>query len=770
MAKKNTKNTGRAVNKRGSQNKRNAQENTGIRTDIAGVIITALGIALLVAVISRSTGMATNAISWALKEVLGIGAYVLPCILIIWGISFFLPNRRLREGRLATGLVCLLLTTVGFAALAQPFERIFDANLVSYYGGFVGSALTWVLVRLTGRIIAGILLGTLGVIGCVVIGFSISDLFEKCAEWVEDVADSRRQNAVEAQKSSRRAEKTRKIDGSRHSRRSQDDVDTTPADSAADPTIAVDRRGSGDQETVKIDSTRGSKRSAQDRPTVAVGSTGPQALEGFELPSPDLLAVSAKTDPTLLKKHDKEARVIADTIVDTLNTFNVPSQVVDWVAGPTVTLFKIDIAKGIKLNKITGLDNELALALAAPTLRILAPIPGESLVGIEVPNSSRASVTLGDVLPPAGVGGPLALAIGKDVAGNNVVGNLDKMPHLLIAGTTGSGKSVAINSMIMSILMRATPSEVRFILVDPKRVEMALYSDIPHLYVPVVTEPQEAAAALSWAVTEMERRLKIFSRMKVRDIGAYNDKVRTGTAGEDPENLPFLVIIIDELADLMMVASKDVESSIVRIAQKARAAGIHLIVATQRPEAGIVTGLIKSNITNRIAFNVGSGLDSRVILDQTGAEQLTGNGDMLYITPQWAKPKRIQGCYVSTKEIVGVVESIKGQVQTDYHNEILTIAASSDSGRPGDSRALNDEYIWPAAEYVVSAGLGSTSSIQRKFSVGYARAGRIMDSLTELGVVGEANGSKPREVLLDFDGLDALRKATLGESDMNEDD
>jgi len=726
--------------------------------DIAGVVITALGIALLVAVISKNTGVATDAIAWGLKELLGIGSYILPAALILWGLSFFIPRTEIREARIAIGLSCVLLSIISFAALQMPFVSLFDMHMVSSYGGYAGSGITWVFVKLTGTIITGILLFALGLVGLAITGLSFSRLVGSLSDWIADVREERADKAVSA-RSAAKLPKTRAVNGDRH-KKDADSLDATgnvngfDEQSRDQETIAVRPRAARDQKAV-------TKANAE---TVAVqkSTIGPKALEGFELPSFDLLLKSAKTDPAAEKEGHREARITADNIVDTLNTFDVPARVVDWIAGPTVTLFKIEIAKGVRLHKITALDNELALALAAPTLRILAPIPGESLVGIEVPNSTRTSITLGDVLPPAGTAGPLALAIGKDVAGKSIVRDLDKMPHLLIGGTTGSGKSVAINSMLMSMIMRATPSEVRFILIDPKRVEMTLYNDIPHLYVPVVTEPQEAAAALAWAVTEMERRLKVFQKLGVRDIGAYNEKLLAGEAGEDPENLPYLVVVIDELADLMMVAAKEVETSIVRLAQKARAAGIHLIVATQRPEATIVTGLIKSNITNRIAFNVGSSMDSRVILDQNGAEKLTGNGDMLYTTPAWPKPKRIQGCYISTQEVATVVAMLKDQVKPEYHREILS-AQTNENGQSQGSGALNDDYLWPAAEFVISAGLGSTSSIQRNFSVGYARAGRIMDTLTELGIVGLPDGSKPRKILVDFDGLDEIKRTMLGD-------
>jgi S-DNA-T family DNA segregation ATPase FtsK/SpoIIIE len=488
---------------------------------------------------------------------------------------------------------------------------------------------------------------------------------------------------------------------------------------------------------------------------------------------------------SLLKKPDRkdtakasesELRETAAHLQETLGDFGVMAEVVGWIAGPTVTLFKVDLPSGVRVSRVTNLTDDIALALAAPGVRIFAPIPGTNYVGIEVPNAKRQTVYLSEVLKNAPAG-PLQVAIGKDVEGRSIVSDLARMPHLLIGGTTGSGKSVAINAMIMSILMRATPSEVRFIMIDPKRVEFTPYNGIPHLYVPVVTEPKEAASALSWGVAEMERRLKVFSQVGARNIGQYNAKVQSGELSDDQNNgegkapvkcspsgkheeLPYIVIIIDELADLMMNVGKEVEFSISRIAQLARAAGIHLIVATQRPSTNVVTGLIKANITNRIAFNVASGIDSRVILDTPGAENLIGLGDMLLSKPELAKPQRIQACYVSEEEINAVVECIRAQGEPEYHSEILnvnTMGLGDTNPMGGSGGGDDDPLIWEAADIVVSSKLGSTSNIQRRLKVGYARAGRIMDQLEEKGIVGPANGSRPREVLVDEMDLETLK-------------
>ena len=513
----------------------------------------------------------------------------------------------------------------------------------------------------------------------------------------------------------------------------------------------------------KINNQNNNKKNNKSSISSAVSNAAPKPLEGFQLPNPNILAIKNPDDKEI-ELSDDELKSTAANLQKTLADFGIKAKVVGWVAGPTVTLFKVDLPAGVRVSRITALNDDIALALAAPGVRVFAPIPGTTFVGIEVPNITRQTVLLSDVLKSAKKG-PLEMAIGKDVEGHCIVTDLAKMPHLLIGGTTGSGKSVSINAMIMSILMRATPSEVRLILIDPKRVEFTPYNGIPHLYVPVVTEPKEAASALSWGVAEMESRLKTFSQIGVRNIGSYNSKVQKMSEEEKQENnleeLPYIVIIIDELADLMMAVGKEVEYSISRIAQLARAAGIHLIVATQRPSTNVVTGLIKANITNRIAFNVASGIDSRVILDTGGAESLIGLGDMLLNKPELSKPLRIQGCYVSEDEVEAVVEHLKSQGEPEYHNDILKtnlISVGADQSAGGGANgSSDDDLFWEAAEMIVNAQHGSTSSLQRRFKIGYSRAGRIMDMLEEKGIVSPQNGSKPREVLVDLMELEGIK-------------
>lgn len=491
----------------------------------------------------------------------------------------------------------------------------------------------------------------------------------------------------------------------------------------------------------------------------------PTPTEGFELPREDSLIMHS-AQFKLSPEQERELNATQERLQDTLQTFGMSAQVVGWTAGPTVTTFRVAMGEGERLSKLLGLEDDIALALAASSVRIFSPIPHTSLVGVEIPNYKRSQVTLGDVMPFV-KGGPLTLAIGRDVEGNPVTSDLAKMPHLLIAGTTGSGKSVMINTILSCLLMRATPHELRLIMVDPKRVELSGYNDIPQLYVPVVTDPRQAASSLQWAVAEMERRLKIFEKAGARNIGIFNGMIQDGKFDEHescPEEMPYMVIVIDELTDLMMVAGKDVEASIVRIAQLGRAAGIHLIVATQRPAAEVVTNAIKVNIVNRIAFKVATSVDSRVILGQGGAEKLIGLGDMLYDDGKSGKPTRLQGCFVSDEEIESIVAQLREQGEPDYHEEILSVvlpSASPSSASSGGSTSDDDPLIWEAAEAVIQMKMGSTSGIQRRLKVGYARAGRIMDMLEEKGVVGPADGTKPREVLVSLEELETLRAFEL---------
>ena len=459
---------------------------------------------------------------------------------------------------------------------------------------------------------------------------------------------------------------------------------------------------------------------------------------------------------------ESEIKRNSDTLVETLKSFGVQTKIVGVSRGPSVTRYELQPAPGVKISKITNLVDDIALNLAAAGVRIEAPIPNKAAVGIEVPNKQKDTVYFRELVDTPdfkkSFDKKLETVLGKDISGETVTCNVAKMPHLLIAGTTGSGKSVCVNSIIMSILMKSTPDEVRLIMVDPKKVEFMMYNGIPHLLIPVVTDPKKAAGALAWAVNEMLNRYKMFSENNVRDFSGYNELAADPDSGL--KKMSHIVIFIDELADLMMASPKDVEDSIVRLAQMARAAGMHLVIATQRPTVNVVTGLIKANIPSRIALMVASQMDSRVILDGGGAEKLLGNGDMLYMPVGMPKPVRVQGCYVSDKEVERTVEFIKQTFAAEYDESIIEeierqtemVGAAdgkgSSSGSSDGDIDDSDEKLEEAIDLVVEAGIASTSSLQRALKLGYGRAARLIDTMEKMGVVGPFEGSKPRQVLM----------------------
>ena len=857
--------------------------------DIAGVIIAVLAIASFIAVISPATAPVTAAVAGFYHLGFGLGAYVLPIVILLFAATLFLGEDSPLNIRSVAGGAVVFVAIVSILSLMVPgttdsCDLMFTPQNLSASGGYIGAFIASALQNALGKPIAMVVLLGLVVVGLVIIGFSVGGVLRSARDRAADFAERRRADvnaspwgdeealsvpgvarphlsilrqkgadaavttfmggdadpvldddedddpfvdvseAVEAERAKttllprRHAKKGKAApklntsepdpswsDSEIELTEGDDDYDEAPLETAK-TTLLPRRRTKAGQVTGQFSMEDDPDKADESEPPFAVNpvSAAPQIPDFLKHPKvsdasaptasaapvaatdggadgttvdaegdqedglklPPLEILHANPQSASSASSDKELEQTAESLQSTLLEFGRSARVVGWIAGPTVTTFKLQPGEGERVSKISSLEDDIALSLAAQSVRIFAPIPGTSLVGIEIPNRKRQNVNLGDVLPYV-KGGPLELAIGRDAEGTPVVADLAKMPHLLIAGTTGSGKSVMINSIITTLLMRALPEDVRLIMVDPKRVELAGYNGLPHLYVPVVTEPKQAASALQWAVSEMERRLKVFERLNVRKISTYNEKQAAGEFehyDNPPQKMPYLVIIIDELSDLMMVAGKDVEASIVRIAQLGRAAGIHLIVATQRPSSNVVTGLIKANITNRIAFNVATGIDSRVIIDQMGAEKLTGLGDMLFSKVDWGKPRRIQGCFVSDDEINEIVEFVKSQSEPDYHEEILSAVAPASMSMAGGGVVRtgvaepqdDDPLIWEAAHIVVESQLGSTSGLQRRLKVGYARAGRIMDMLEEKGVVGPPDGSKPREVLLDEEGLAAL--------------
>ena len=484
--------------------------------------------------------------------------------------------------------------------------------------------------------------------------------------------------------------------------------------------------------------------------------------ENYEYPPVEILSKGTSKG---IKGGAKALTDTATKLQKTLYSFGVSAKVENVSVGPAITRYELKPAEGVRVSKIANLADDIALNLAAETIRIEAPIPGKQAVGIEVPNKEKQAVHLRDVLESdefEDSKSKLTVALGKDVAGNVQLADIAKMPHVLIAGSTGSGKSVCINTIITSIIYKAKPSEVKLVMVDPKVVELSVYNGIPHLLIPVVTDPKKAAGALAWAVQEMDNRYNLFAGKGVRDLAGYNKAVeRDGEAGK----LPQIVIIVDELADLMMVAAKDVEESICRLAQKARAAGMHLVIATQRPSVDVITGLIKANVPSRIAFAVSSQVDSRTILDSVGAEKLLGKGDMLFFPAGASKPSRVQGAFVSDDEVEKIVDFIKQNGTATYSEDILeTIENSNKTDKEmameKDEDDETDPFLMDAIQTVVETGQASTSFIQRKFKVGYARAGRIIDQMEERGIISGYQGSKPREVLMTLEKLNELKMST----------
>ena len=794
-----------------------------VRGDIVGVLLAVFSLALLAAILFPSSAVVTSAVHDFLALSFGVAAPLVPCAIFVCAVTFFLDDKQGVSSRMALGLGLIVLAILAMISLNLPAassdpDLILDPGVARQCGGFVGGAVAYGLLELVGVVVGNIVLAGVAVSGVVVCGFSISGAVTRVREGLTAVVRERGERvrerrerdiidaaadadyvaaeAAQAQQASLFDEVgdtaatsfigNRKTSVLKRPAKRSEDLGAASPEAAPATTVLSRATGKGAAPKDEAGSERGSglpaflasradssdgktKKKRKGRGDRQGSSAGASTKPPKKLQRPGDSDESYKLPPLSILRDNPDAggayageaelSATAAKLQGTLEEFGLTSRVEGWIAGPSVTTFKISMGEGERVNKIVNLEDDIALSLAAKSVRIFAPIPGTSLVGIEIPNEKPQPVFLSDVLPYA-TGGPLDCAFGRDSEGKPIVVDLAGLPHLLVAGTTGSGKSVLLNAIIMSMLMRATPEQVRLIMVDPKRVEFTGYAGLPHLYVPVVTEPRQAASALQWGVTEMERRLKVFEHYKVRDIKTFNKNVDGDKYAEmenPPKHMPYFVIVIDELADLMMVAGKDVESSIVRIAQLGRAAGIHLIVATQRPSADVVTGLIRANIDNRVALSVDNSLNSRIILDQKGAEQLLGKGDML-VKLRGKKPRRAQGCWVSDEEIENTVSFIREQVVADYHEDILTavVPSAPGAGEPGAAKD-DDPLVWEAARIVVESQLGSTSSLQRALSVGYARAGRIMDMLEAKGVVGPANGSKPREVLLDKEALEELR-------------
>ena len=674
----------------------------------------------------------------------------------------------------------------------ESFKEILYGDTEFIHGGIISYLVCYPLYRLLGFLGAYVILFTFSVISVTLIfDITLYDLGIKAYNTKEKIKTSRREkinNTSKIEKTRNRdsfiniVDKTESDDGEKSSREllskvdkkikildfmknaQEDDIATEPIKEEVSSDIQIDsfldkqdEKQSYPEKVITKETNKQKKEKLDENVKDVVSKEIQDVMEGqreekeYVHPSLELLKTNSSTK--LNSSDKKELIESANKLEEILSNFGVDAKVTQVTKGPSVTRFELQPSPGVKVSKIVNLSDDIALGLAASGIRIEAPIPGKAAVGIEVPNRKQTAVFLREVLENEEFiesKKKLAFALGKDISGKCVVGDLSKMPHTLIAGATGSGKSVCINSLIISILYKYNPNEVKLLMVDPKVVELNVYNGIPHLLIPVVTDPKKAAAALNWAVNEMTKRYKLFADMGVRNMESYNELYNKGII---EQKIPYIVIIVDELADLMMVCPNDVEDYIGRLAQMARAAGMHLVIATQRPSVDVITGVIKANIPSRISFAVSSQIDSRTILDSSGAEKLLGKGDMLYYPVGESKPLRVQGCFISEEEVEQVISFIKSEQgeDTSYEEDIIehiNSAADSSSSGSHDGNDDVDELLNDAINIVVEFQQASTSFIQRKLRVGFNRASRIMDELEERNIISEKDGSRPRQVLV----------------------
>ncbi len=737
------------------------------RRDGLGLALIALALIGAVGAWARAAGPVGRWVELAFRTVVGAGAVIVPLGLVVIGIVLMRsgPRPETRPRRvIGTAMISAALLGVLHIINGRPQEL----EGLQYAGGWAGWVAGDILARgVTAWLAVPLLLLAL-VWGLLVFtGTPVREIPERLRNWGLTEEEREQLAAERREQEERRAEEAKLAAAAPENVRLRKPARRRQSTGAADSGADDDTANTASAAAAKAKATPAAVPEAP-KPSNEPAMTATRAVEGdYTLPPPKLL-----TRGDAPKSRSKANDSMIEAITGVLEQFNIDAQVTGFTRGPTVTRYEVELGPGVKVEKITALTKNIAYAAATENVRLLAPIPGKSAVGIEVPNTDREMVRLADVLQSAKAAKdthPMVMGLGKDIEGHFVTANLTKMPHLLVAGATGSGKSSFVNSMLVSLLARATPDEVRMILIDPKMVELTPYEGIPHLITPIITQPKKAAAALAWLVEEMEQRYQDMQASRVRHIDDFNKKVRSGEITAPPGSerqyrpYPYIMAIVDELADLMMTAPRDVEDAIVRITQKARAAGIHLVLATQRPSVDVVTGLIKTNVPSRLAFGTSSLTDSRVILDQPGAEKLIGMGDALYLPMGTSKPVRLQGAFVDDDEIAAVVNFTKEQAEPTYTEGVT--AAKAAEKKPIDEDIGDDlDVLLQAAELIVTSQFGSTSMLQRKLRVGFAKAGRLMDLLETRGVVGPSEGSKARDVLVKPDDLESALAMIRGDS------
>ncbi|MGV8144947.1 MAG: DNA translocase FtsK 4TM domain-containing protein [Alkaliphilus sp.] len=740
--------------------------------EVKGIFIIALGIMLLISIQGYGAGRVGEVIKNILLGSFSSAAIALPYIVILSGALIFLSSHFWESRKnivfFSLQYFCLLIfiSLKDIELLEDVFALTFNKSIETYYllglekiaGGVIGNSISYLLIQLIGISGTYILLISIFIISVLIytkisllsIILFVKNFIIKCLIHIKNITIDFMH--IPKNKNRRLKNKETKKTNSNNSmdKFSTEDVQNQNIQDSNDKSeeikiLAFNESYNGevvDKKVEKIKKAHSSSKSTSENELIQMEmeleSLAKERKIEYIIPSIELLNKPEPNSNSYDKKNIiKQAKILEET----LENFGVKAKVIQVSKGPVITRYELQPYTGVKVSKIVNLSDDIALNLAAPSIRIEAPIPGKAAIGIEIPNQDTSIVGLREVIDSKNYETTtlnIPYALGKDISGNVVIADISKMPHMLVAGATGSGKSICINSIILSILFKADPDEVKLILIDPKVVELNQYNGIPHLLIPVVTDPKKATGALSWAVQEMTRRYNLFAESKTKDIHSYNEK-------SDGEKLPFIVIIIDELADLMMASANEVEDSICRLAQMARASGIHMIIATQRPSVDVITGIIKANIPSRIAFSVTSVTDSRTILDMGGAEKLLGKGDMLFYPAGATKPVRIQGAYVSEKEIDTVLSFIKNQVSNPaYESEIIDRIEQKDS----PNKEITDDMFYVALDLVVDHQQASISMLQRKLRIGYNRAARIIDDLEEKGIVGPHEGSKPRRVLL----------------------